>query len=109
VSALCVPAKRIFGRDSKSPGWDVVERSIRGPYSKIWVYGDSAPFKAASKGEFLPRRWSHREHSVWLTAPRPEWPAIDLKGTWLDDKERNPRLDLSKKDRDQVLHETGGA
>jgi hypothetical protein len=40
VSALCVPAKRIFDRDPKIPGWDVVEGSIRGrlfdmPCSKL--------------------------------------------------------------------------
>ena len=109
VTALCTAAKQIYERDPKPPRWEIVERSIRGPYSKLWVYGDSAPFKEAPKGEFLPRRWAPRAHTVWLTAPRPQRPAIDLKGTWLDDNDRSHKLDLTKADRDQVLHEGGGA
>ncbi|MGB8304940.1 MAG: hypothetical protein WCE36_13820, partial [Pseudolabrys sp.] len=73
-----------------------------GPHSKVWVYGDqSAAFVDAPKGEFAPRQWAqHQTCSVFLRAPLPEHPAIDLKGTWLSDSDRSYQLDLNKADRD---------
>ena len=59
VAALRSAAKRIVERNPNSPGWPVMERSIMGPYSKIWVYGDSKPFLDAPQGEFAPRRWQN--------------------------------------------------
>jgi hypothetical protein len=109
VASLCAAANQIFEREPKSPGWKVVEQSIRGPYSKVGVHGDSGPFDEAPQGEFLPHQWAHRGHTIWMRAPRPKQPAIELKGAWLDDKDRSPRLDPCKEDRDQVYHECGGA
>ena len=109
VNALRNAAKLIFDRDPKSPGWSVVERSLLGPQSKIWVYGDNRPFAVAPEGEFTPRRWAHRRDSVWLRAPLPDHPAIDLKGTWLADKDQSYRIDPLKADRGKDLHERGFA
>lgn len=109
VDALCDAAKRIFEREPKSPGWLSVERSLMGTYSKVWVNGDSKPFLDAPEGEFAPRQWAYRTHTVWLKAPLPQQPAIDLKGTWLADKDQSHQLDDWKANRDEVLHESGGA
>ena len=109
ISSLCATAKQAFERVPKSPQWSVIERSILGLHSKVWVHGDADPFHYAPEGEFAPRRWAHRAHTVWLRAPRPKYPAIELKGTWLDDKDRSHRPDPSKSNRDQDLHESGGA
>jgi len=83
-------------------------RSWAGPWSKIWVTGDSEPFKKAPAGEFQPRRWAARL-SVWLSAPRPDAPCVDVKGTWLSASDKGFALDPDKADRDEVLHKTGGA
>ena len=110
VEALCDAAKRIFERSPKPPDWPIVERSLMGPYSKVWVYGEQGePFVSAPEGEFAPRGWAHLTRSVFLRAPLPQRPAIDLKGTWLADTDRSYQVDCSKADRDKVLHETGGA
>ena len=109
VDALCDAVKRIFEHDPKPPDWPVVERSLTGPQSKIWVHCDSKAFPDALQGEFSPQRWAHRSHTVWLRAPLPQHLAIDLKGTWLADKDRSYQTDCSKADRDKTLHETGGA
>ena len=109
VTSLSGAAKQIFESGPKSPGWPVVERSIMGPDSKIGVNGDAEPFRDAPKGEFSPRRWAHRAHTIWLRAPLPQHPGIELKGTWLDEKDQSYRLDPTKSDRHKVYHECGGA
>jgi len=110
VDALCDAAKRIFERTPREPDWPVVERSLMGPHSKVWVYGDkSEAFVDAPEGEFAPRQWAHRTHSRFLRAPLPPRPAIDLKGTWLADKDRSYQIDPDKADRDEWLHLSGGA
>jgi hypothetical protein len=109
VASLCAAAKKIFECEPKFPGWKVVEQSIRGLHSKVGVHGDGRPFNEAPQGEFLPRQWAHRDHTVWLRAPRPKQPAIELIGTWLDDKDQSPQPDPCKENRDQVYHECGGA
>jgi hypothetical protein len=109
VTSLCGAAKQIFDHNPKSPGWPVVERSIMGPHSKIGVYGNAEPFRDAPQGEFRPRQWIHRAHTIWLRAPLSQHPAIELKGTWLDDKDQSYRPDPTKSDRDKVYHECGGA
>jgi hypothetical protein len=112
VTSLCTAAKQIFERAPKGPGWEITKRSISGPYSKVSVHDDFILFPEAPRGEFMPRRWALRAahvDTVWLTAPQPARPAIDLKGTWLDDNDRSYRLDELKEDRDQIYHESGGA
>lgn len=109
MAALRSAAKRIVERNPNSPGWPVMERSIMGPYSKIWVYGDSKPFLDAPQGEFAPRRWAERTHTVWLRAPLPQHAAIDLKGTWLSDNDRSYQVDPLKADRDEEVYKKEGA
>jgi len=109
VEALCEAAKRIFERHPNEPGWSIVERSLMGEHSKVWPYGDkSEAFVDAPRGEFAPRRWADRDHSVFLRAPLPQRPALDLKGTWLADEDRSCQADPTKADRHETLHETGG-
>jgi hypothetical protein len=65
--------------------WWVVERSLRGRWSKVWVHGDGKPFQGADRNEFRPKRWVENSPlSHWLAAPIPEAPAIDIKGSWID-------------------------
>ena len=86
------------------------DQSWTGPWSKIWVTGDAEPFKQAPTGEFRPRRWAARTAaSVWLAAPLPDAPSIDVKGTWIGESDRRYRLDPDKADRDVEVHEKGGA
>jgi hypothetical protein len=90
---------------------DVLQYSFAGPHSKIWVLGDSAPFCAAREGEFRPRRWIDRSPapSLWLRAPRPDMPGIEVKGTWVSNSDQAYREDPLKTDRDSWLTESGVA
>jgi len=84
--------------------------SFRGPWSKIWVTGDHAPFAAAPIGEFQPRRWIQRSPaSVWLRAPLPAEPAIDVIGSWISDDHGKHMQDPDKADRDCCLYDKGFA
>jgi hypothetical protein len=82
--------------------------SLVGPWSKIWAMGDAAYFHDAPDDEFRPCQWA-RLISVWLKAPCPRAPSIEVKGTWVSNSKRMFVLDPSKADRDRQLHEKGGA
>src|SRR5689334_236195 len=98
VAALFSAANNAFERDPKAPGWEVVEKAVHGPHSKLWINGDGDPFVGAPEREFSPRRWAQRaSNSVWLKAPLPSAPAIDLKGTWLCDRTRAVKEDVEYK------------
>lgn len=105
VASLLAPLQQAYrGHDREQ---DAI-RSLIGPWSKIWPTGDKAYFDEARKGEFQPRRWTGRI-SVWLRAPCPDAPSIDVIGTWVGAADRRFKLDLSKKKRDLDLYERGGA
>jgi hypothetical protein len=87
---------------------DVLQYSFEGPYSKIWVLGDSAPFCAAREGEFRPRRWADSS-SLWMRAPRPDNPGIEVKETWVSNSDHQYRQDPLKADRHCSLTERGFA
>jgi hypothetical protein len=110
VKVLLEPIKQIYNLDLHPPPWDSVKHSIEGPWSKIWVYGDSKPFADSRDGEFCPRRWADRaDGSIWLRAPLPVLPAIDVKGTWISDVDGHYQQDPDKADRDDCLWERGFA
>jgi len=109
MKVLLEPIKRIYELDPRR-SWDSVKRSIEGPWSKIWVQGDSKPFTDAPDGEFCPRRWAEcANQSIWLRAPLPAVPAIDIKGTWISDLVGHYEQDPDKADRDDCLWERGFA
>jgi hypothetical protein len=88
----------------------VVERSLRGRWSKVWVHGDGKPFQGADRNEFRPKRWVENSPlSHWLAAPIPEAPAIDIKGSWIDVVTGELRQDPNKEERDYELFQKGGA
>jgi hypothetical protein len=88
--------------------WHLVRRSLLGPWSKVWVFDDETAFGEAPEHDFRPRRWSKRA-SIWLRAPLPLHPGLDLKGTWMSDHDNSYRQDPSKANRDQSVHEKAGA
>jgi hypothetical protein len=109
MKVLLEPIRRIYEFDPRRT-WDSVKRSIRGPWSKVWVHGDSEPFTDALDGEFCPRRWAERANqSIWLRAPLPMLPAIDIKGSWISDLDGHYEQDPDKADRDDCIWERGFA
>lgn len=88
-----------------------LERSFVGPFSKIWVLGDRAPFLAAPENEFMPRRWvENNPVSIGLRAPLPSSPAIEVKGSWITNDGNEYREDVVwKGDRHSRLARSGYA
>jgi hypothetical protein len=103
IDALIEPLRAVFHAG------DVEVRSFSGPGSKIWVHGDSVPFREAAHGEFLPRRWATERpsSSLALRAPLPPFTAIELKGAWLSRADNSYRIDPDKADRDFDLSDRG--
>lgn len=77
--------------------------------SKIWPTGDGQPFRDAPPAELRPLRWFLAKRmtldSMPLRAPLPKCPAIDFKGSWLENGV--VWIDPEKVDRGQILHERG--
>jgi hypothetical protein len=97
-------------RAPTTQAWWVVERSLQGRWSKVWVRGDGKPFQGADRNEFRPKRWVENfPLSHWLAAPIPEAPAIDIKGSWIDVVTGELRQDPNKEERDNELFQKGGA
>jgi len=110
VRSLIEPIKAIFDIDPRRQDWNSVKLSIEGPWSKVWVHGDSKPFADAPDGQFRPRRWANRaEGSIWLRAPLPASPAVEIKGTWISDIDGGYKQDPDKADRDDCMSERGFA
>jgi hypothetical protein len=112
VLSLIEPARIVYRSKPLQEPWTLLQHSLQGPWSKIWVHGDAKPFEDAPTDEFRPGRWVERDHSVsaWLRAPLPDRPAIDLKGTWVSAATNEYRQDaVWKGDRDCRLHERGHA
>jgi hypothetical protein len=108
IEALLETVKILVERENAS-AWGRVEHSLSGPWSKIWMGSDGVPFQDAAEGEFRPRRWTSRK-TIWLRAPLPLDPSIDLKGTWVGDDDGHYYQDTQwKRDRDETVSEIGGA
>jgi hypothetical protein len=107
IGALLKPLR---GACDRAPAGQatLLQHSFGGPFSKIWVLGDSAPFCAAREGEFRPRRWVDSS-SLWMRAPRPDRPGIEVKGTWVLNSDHQYREDPLKADRHCSLSERGFA
>jgi hypothetical protein len=88
--------------------WHLVEQSLRGGSSKIWMPKDEEVLKAAPAALGPPRwaeYWQNHELAWGLRLPLPPSPQIDLKGSFIrpGSQEEVP----TKPDRGVHLHEEG--
>jgi hypothetical protein len=110
LDALLEPIEMIIKLQNSREDWASIKFSLEGPWSKVWVHGDSAPFCDAPEDDFLPRRWARfANQSVWIRAPLPAASAIEIKGTWVSDLDGHYKLDPVKLDRDKDICERGFA
>ena len=110
VMALLKAAERAYDPDRVPQTWPIVQASLDGCWSKLWIFNDTDAFTSAPPGELRPRRRAERHPTgIALCAPLPSNPAIELKGTWLSNDGYHQTQDPLKFDRDVRLHERGHA
>jgi hypothetical protein len=112
VEALTKAAQHVRTLRPLTQDWDLVSRSFDGPWSKIWVHDDRTHFNAAIHAGWMlrPPSWVKNSHceTVGLSAPLPKVLKVNLKGTWVTDRDHQHRLDAEwKSDRCLRLHERG--
>ncbi len=84
--------------------------SVSGPWTKLWPANDSSNFQAAREGELAPslwRKYSEYPGSMGFRAPLPAYPAVEIKGTWVQPDGSADWLSPDKVDRALRLHRHG--
>jgi hypothetical protein len=85
----------------------IVERSLLGPHSKIWIYGERQAFEFSESELVNPPRWVENNASSGRKAPLPHHHKLDLKGTFIEPKGPGAFIDEFKLDRAWDLHRKG--
>lgn len=86
---------------------DLMLRSLDGPHSKIWVFGEKAAFDEAPKLSLTPPRWIKNNGNRGLRAPLPKHLMIDIKGAFIHPTSGNLFIDDYKLDRPCDLYTKG--
>ena len=89
---------------------ELIDRSLRGRYSKIWVAGDGKSFWDCPPA-LVPERWvtywRRKSSDTCLRMPLPRPPQIDVKGTFINPTTGQEWLPKIKEDRDKDIHLKG--
>jgi hypothetical protein len=86
---------------------ELVLRSIDGPHSKVWVYGDQAAFNSAPENSLSPPRWVKNDAHLGCRAPLPEHLLLDVKGAFIHPSSPRLFVDDLKADRACDLYRRG--
>jgi len=111
TEALRCALRRASNRCRPPVQWSLIQRSLSGPHSKIWLFGDWAPF--IGEPEYIrPDRWVNhyrisKHVALGLRAPLPAAPVLDLKGTFICPSSESVWLPASKRDRDRNIRDSG--
>lgn len=79
--------------------FDLLERSLRAPHSKMWVFEEEAAFDAALPNTLNPPRWVAKGATRGRKAPLPEHCMIDIKGAFINPDTNDLFVDELKLDR----------
>jgi hypothetical protein len=99
--------KAAYPYASLEVGFPVIERSILGPHSKIWIYGEVDAFDSSESDLVNPSRWVDNNASRGRKAPLPQHHKLDLKGTFIEPNGPGMFIDELKLDRAWDLHRKG--
>ena len=99
LSVLKFAIKKAFERALLTVPWTLVERSLAGPHSKIWIFDEKPAFDEAEDETLNPTRWVENRATRGRKAPLPENCAIDLKGAFIHPDSLDVAVDELKADR----------
>ncbi len=87
--------------------FDLIEKSLRAPHSKIWVFGEKAAFDNAAQDALNPPRWVENGATRGRKAPLPSHCMIDVKGAFIHPGTSDLFVDELKLDRAWDLFKRG--
>jgi hypothetical protein len=73
-----------FTRRPLDVSLQLIEQSLSGPYSKIWVFKDKQAFNKAQADTLNPPRWVQNSAHLGRRLPLPSHLGVDLKGTFIN-------------------------
>lgn len=107
ILALGSAVRATLSQSHLAASWELVEASLLGPHSKIWIFDEKAAFDQAIENGLSPNRWVKNGASRGRKAPLPLECAIDLKGVFVHLATRNIWVSELKLDRACDLFEKG--
>jgi hypothetical protein len=85
----------------------LIERSLRTPHSKIWIFNNTEVFNNAPDYTLNPSRWVKFNTTLGRKSPLPDFPKIDLQGSFIDPCTDDYFIDELKLERRCDLHRKG--
>ena len=102
------PALRLaYERQPLGVDFSLVEKSLRAPHSKIWVFGEQKAFDDAADNTLNQPRWVENNATRGRKAPLPKHFMIDVKGAFIHPASDDLFVDELKLDRACDLFRTG--
>jgi len=83
LDGLVLPIRLTYEQRPLTVDWAFVERSMRAPHSKIWIFEEKAAFDAAGQNELNPPRWVEHCATTGRKAPLPSHCTLDVKGAFV--------------------------
>lgn len=68
----------------QNTGFRLMEKSLRAPHSKIWIFEEKAAFDNATQDTLNPPRWVYNGATRGRKAPLPNHFMIDVKGSFIN-------------------------
>jgi hypothetical protein len=103
-----VPAiETAYGQRSLTIEFGLVEKSMRAPHSKMWVFQERAAFDDAAPAALNPPRWVANGAVRGRKAPLPSHHMIDVKGAFIQPSTNALFVDELKLDRPLDLFNRG--
>ena len=95
-----VPAfKAAYGQQPLAIEFELIEKSLTAPHSKIWVFQEKAAFDEAAQDALNPPRWVANGATRGRKAPLPNHHTMDVKGAFIHPKTNGLFVDELKLDR----------
>ena len=107
VDGLVPVTRTAYDRTPLHAPFDLVERSLRAPHAKIWVFQEREAFDDALEETLNPPRWVEHGATRGRRVPLPAHSTIDLKGAFIRPGTDDLFVDPLKLERPCDLHRKG--